>query len=65
MQQKVKTAIGKLEKDGIIEKVEGSIPWISSLVVTPKKGCDMNLCVDMQMANHVIQHEQTYITDSG
>ena len=58
MRQKVKAAIEKLEQDGIIEKVEGPTPWVSPLVVTPKKDGDVRLCVDMRMANRAIQRER-------
>ena len=34
------------------------MPWISPLVVTPKKDGDVCLCVDMWMANRAIQRER-------
>ena len=36
LRKKVSTALKKLEKDEIIEKVEGPTPWVSPLVVIPK-----------------------------
>jgi len=47
-----------LEQEGIIEKVEGPTPWVSPLVVIPKKNGDVRLCVDMRMPNQAIQRER-------
>ena len=58
MRQKVSDALAKLERDGIIEKVSNATPWISPLVVIPKKDGDIRLCVDMRMANRAIQRER-------
>ena len=58
MRQKVTTALEKLEQQGIIEEVEGPTPWISPLVVIPKKDGDIRLCVDMRMANRAIIRER-------
>ena len=44
---KVAAELEKLENEGIIEKVDGPTPWISPLVVTPKKNGEIRLCVDM------------------
>ena len=58
MRQKVTAALEKLESQGIIEKVDGPTPWISPLVVIPKKDGDIRLCVDMRMANRAILRER-------
>ena len=58
MQQKVSSALKQLEKDDIIEKVEGPTPWISPLVVIPKNAGSVPLCVDMRMPNRAIQRER-------
>lgn len=47
----------KLEQQDIIEKVEGPTPWVSPLVVIPKKNGDVRICVDIRMANKVIERE--------
>ena len=36
-----------LEEQGIIEKVEGPTPWVSPLVIIPKRNGDVRLCNDM------------------
>jgi hypothetical protein len=53
----VKQALKQLEKNGIIEKVEGPTPWVSPLVVIPKKDRTVRLCVDMRMPNCAIKRE--------
>ena len=58
MRQKVAAALEKLESEGIIEKVDVPTPWISPLVVIPKKDEDIRLCVDMRMANRAILPER-------
>ena len=48
-----------LEQAGIIEDVKGPTPWISPLVVVPRKnGGNVCLCVDMQHANAAIERER-------
>jgi len=53
----VKQELKNLEQQDIIEKVNGPTPWVSPLVVIPKKNGDVYLCVDMQMANKAIKCE--------
>ena len=57
IRQKVSDALDRLEEQGIIEKVHGPTPFVSPLVVIPKKDGDIRLCVDMRMANKAIQRE--------
>jgi hypothetical protein len=59
MRQKVSDALDMLESDGIIEKVsDATTPWVSPLVVIPKKDGEIRLCIDMRMANQAIQRER-------
>ena len=58
LRKKVSVKLKKLEAQGIIEKVEGPTPWISSLVVIPKKNGEVRLCIDMRMPNQAIQRER-------
>ena len=46
-----------LEQD-IIEPAEGATPWISPIVVVPKKENKIRLCVDMRVANTAIERER-------
>ena len=47
MRKKVSAALEQLEQQGIIEKGQGTTPFVSPLVVIPKKDGDVRLCVDM------------------
>ena len=58
MRKKVSKELENLEQQGIIEKVEGPTPWVSPLVIIPKKNGDVQLCVDMRMANKAINRER-------
>ena len=51
----VEVAKAQLEADDIIEKADGPTPWVSPLVVVPKK---FRLCIDMREANKAIQREK-------
>ena len=55
LRKKVSSELKKLD---IIEKVEGPTPWVSPLVVIPKKNGNVRLCVDMRMPNQAIQRER-------
>ena len=55
MRRKVSEALNELEKQDIIERVDGPTPYISPLVVIPKKDGSVRLCVDMRIPNKAIQ----------
>ena len=48
------------EELGVIERVEGSTPWVSPLVVVPKPKTEgqIRVCVDMRQANEAIVRER-------
>ena len=58
MRQQVEKGFINLEKQGIIEKVEGPTPWVSPLVIIPKRNGEVRICVDMGRANKAINHER-------
>ena len=58
IRKKVSDELDNLERQGIIEKVKGATPWVSPLVIIPKKNGDVRLCVDMRMANKAIRCER-------
>lgn len=55
-----KVKLDELERQDIIEQVEGPTPWVSPSVVIPKDNpvTDVRLCVDMRMANKAIMREK-------
>ena len=58
VRKKVEAELINLERKGIIERVDGPTPWVSPLVVTPKKNGDVRICVDMRRANQAISRER-------
>lgn len=58
IQKQVSEELEQLEHQGIIEKVDGATPWVSPLVVTPKKNGSVRLCVDMRRPNEAIRRER-------
>lgn len=42
----------------MIEKVDGPTPWISPVVIVPKKTGGVRVCVDMREANKAIKREK-------
>ena len=63
MCEKVKRAIGKLEKDDIIERVPETqpMPWISPIVAVPKRGDEVRICVEMRKPNQAIKRTRHLI----
>ena len=47
--------LDRLDKLDIIERVDGPTPWVSPIVVVPKKSGDVRICVDMREANKAVQ----------
>ena len=48
------------EENGVIWKVEGLTPWVSTVVAAPKpkQPGSICMCVDMRQANQAVQREQ-------
>lgn len=42
------------ERDGIIERVEGSTEWLSNMVVVQKKGGGIRITIDLRRVNKAI-----------
>ena len=59
LRQKVESKIQDLLKADIIEPVEGPTPWVSPIVVVPKKESnEIRICTDMRQANRAILRER-------
>ena len=54
----VEIELKRLEDDDIIEKTDGPTPWISPIVVVPKKSGAVRICVDMREANKTVMREK-------
>ncbi len=57
IRKKVEDALRTLEEEDIIERVpeNEATPWVSPIVVVPKKDGGVRLCVDMRQANEAIR----------
>lgn len=54
MKTAVNSKLEEMRKQGIIEKVNGSIPWLSLIMVISKKGGDIRLVLDMRVPNQAL-----------
>ena len=63
VRKQVELKLKQLENDDIIERVEGSTPWVSPIVVVPKpnKPNEIRICVDMLSLNKAIIRERHII----
>ena len=54
----IEELIAKDEKLGVIEKADEPTPWVSPIVVVPKKGQNkIRICIDMRAANKAIKRK--------
>ena len=52
LRSKVKEELTKMEKSGVISRVEGPTEWCAGMVVVPKKQSDsVRICVDLKPLN--------------
>ena len=58
LRSKVEAKIQELIDLDIIEPAQGPTPWVNPVVVVPKSGGDIRLCIDMRRANQAIQRER-------
>ena len=58
LREKVTAKVNSLIEKDIVERVEGPTSWVSPIVVAPKSGGDIRLCVDMRRANEAIIRER-------
>ena len=54
----VERELARLEADDVIEKTDGPTPWVSPIVVVPKKTGAVRICVDMREANKAVKREK-------
>ena len=57
----VNSKLDEMQKQGIIEKVEGSMPWLSPLIAISKKDGDVRLVLDMLIPNQALTRCQIQI----
>ena len=54
----IEKELERLQRLDVIERVEGPTPWISPIVVGPKKFGEVRICVDMGKANKAVKREK-------
>ncbi|KAK3740432.1 hypothetical protein QZH41_004600 [Actinostola sp. cb2023] len=57
MRDQVEAELKNLQDLDIIERAEGPTPWVSPIVIVPKK-VGIRICVDMRAANEAIERER-------
>ena len=57
LQKTLRAELDKMTADGIIKPVSTPTPWISSLVVVPKKSGKLRICIDPRDLNRAIRRE--------
>ena len=55
---KVDQKLQELQQSGIIEEAVGPTPWVSPIVIAPKKHGDICLCLDLRRVNEAIVRER-------
>ncbi|XP_030853873.1 uncharacterized protein K02A2.6-like [Strongylocentrotus purpuratus] len=58
LRKKVEMKIAELIDLDIIEPVERSTPWVSPVVIVPKRNDEIRLCIDMRRVNEAIIRER-------
>ena len=54
----VKSELQRMEREGIITKVEGPTNWCAGMVVVPKPNHKVRICVDLTHLNKSVQRER-------
>ena len=54
----VKKELQRMEREGVITKVEGPINWCAGMVVVPKANQKVRICVDLTQLNKNVQRER-------
>ena len=57
LRDRLKSTLDELERNGILATVTEPTPWVSSLVVVPKKDGRLRLCLDPKDLNRAILRE--------
>ena len=57
MRPKLEEELKRLESMGVIQKITKPTPWVSQLVMTPKKDGSVRICIDPKELNKALQRE--------
>ena len=61
LRAKVEEELERLEKSGVVEKVEEPTTWVSPIVIQQKSSGDIRICVDMGAPNVAIKRVRCVI----
>ncbi|GFX79983.1 transposon Ty3-I Gag-Pol polyprotein [Trichonephila clavipes] len=61
LQPKLKSTLDRLEKEGIVSKVNKPTDWVQSLVIVERPNGNLRLCLDPRDLNKVIKREHYQI----
>ena len=57
LRDKVQEELNRMEKGGVISKVDEPTPWCAGMVVVPKKSGAIRICVDLKKLNEGVLRE--------
>jgi len=57
LQEKVQAELQRMQRLGVISKVDQPTPWCAGMVVVPKKSGEMRICVDLKPLNSNVLRE--------
>ncbi|XP_063628947.1 uncharacterized protein LOC134800377 [Cydia splendana] len=57
LREKLKAKLEDMERQGIIEKVEGPTDWVNSMTIVKKPNGDLRICLDPKELNQAIKRE--------
>ena len=57
LMQKVKTELERMERLGVISKMDEPTEWCAGMVVVPKQNSDVRICIDFTRLNESVKRE--------
>ena len=57
LREKVKQEIQRMEKLGVISRIEEPTPWCAAMVIVPKPSSSVRICVDLKLLNESVMRE--------
>lgn len=60
IREKVELEIKRLDKQDVMEKVNGPTPWVSNTLIVPKHNApeQIRFCIDIRKANRSLKRER-------
>ena len=61
LRKETKRELQRMERNGVISRVEDSTEWCAPMVVTPKSSGKFRVCVDLTRLNQFVQRENHFL----